>query len=146
MSHVPYKPNLNTTTARSPVYFPMKDACLHTKYLIDTRKACQHILFAERPSNFVRVKKLHSFTWKSCTWLCLIRVCCCRLMDPQQCLQLAQRFQEDHGQLPGQPPDPSSMLYFLHIPRTAGRTYHSCFLKLVGANISEIWRRSLNVK
>jgi hypothetical protein len=21
------------------------------------------------------------------------------------------------------------MLYFLHIPRTAGRTYHSCFLK-----------------
>lgn len=27
-------------------------------------------------------------------------------------------------------PDPSKMLFFLHIPRTAGRTFHSCFLKL----------------
>ena len=26
--------------------------------------------------------------------------------------------------------DPQKMLFFLHIPRTAGRTYHSCFLKL----------------
>lgn len=26
-------------------------------------------------------------------------------------------------------PNSSHMLFFLHIPRTAGRTYHSCFLK-----------------
>lgn len=26
-------------------------------------------------------------------------------------------------------PDPTAMLYFLHIPRTAGRTYGACFLK-----------------
>lgn len=25
--------------------------------------------------------------------------------------------------------DKHDMLYFLHIPRTAGRTFHSCFLK-----------------
>ena len=27
------------------------------------------------------------------------------------------------------PPKPTQMLYFLHIPRTAGRTYGACFLK-----------------
>ena len=27
------------------------------------------------------------------------------------------------------PPKASKMLFFLHMPRTAGRTYHSCFLK-----------------
>ncbi len=26
--------------------------------------------------------------------------------------------------------DPTQMVYFLHVPRTAGRTFHTCFLKL----------------
>ena len=48
-----------------------------------------------------------------------------------RCLSLARKFKAEHGQHPSEQPDPSTMLYFLHIPRTAGRTYHSCFLKLV---------------
>lgn len=27
--------------------------------------------------------------------------------------------------------DSAAMLFFLHIPRTAGRTYHACFLKVI---------------
>ena len=27
--------------------------------------------------------------------------------------------------------DSAAMLFFLHIPRTAGRTYHACFLKVL---------------
>ena len=47
------------------------------------------------------------------------------------CLDLAQHFIAQHGQHPSASPDPDGMLYFLHIPRTAGRTYHACFLKQV---------------
>lgn len=45
------------------------------------------------------------------------------------CESLVDTFQlRDHGG--DAQPDPSKMLFFLHIPRTAGRTFHSCFLKL----------------
>ena len=47
------------------------------------------------------------------------------------CLDLAQHFIAQHGQHPSASPDADEMLYFLHIPRTAGRTYHACFLKQV---------------
>jgi protein-tyrosine sulfotransferase len=45
------------------------------------------------------------------------------------CTQLMERFQlRDRKNKIHQ--DPSKMLWFLHIPRSAGRTFHSCFLKL----------------
>ena len=55
--------------------------------------------------------------------------------EPQKrtlsCAHLAQNFLRAHGDHPSPESDPKLMLYFLHIPRTAGRTYHSCYLKLV---------------
>ena len=45
------------------------------------------------------------------------------------CSILAQEYLEDHGRHQAEEADPDHMLFFLHIPRTAGRTYHSCFLK-----------------
>lgn len=45
------------------------------------------------------------------------------------CTKLMERFQlRDSRNRTNQ--DPSKMLWFLHIPRSAGRTFHSCFLKL----------------
>eukprot|EP00884_Botryococcus_braunii_P009434 jgi/Botrbrau1/18492/Bobra.0072s0071.1 len=45
------------------------------------------------------------------------------------CSSAVEQFIRDHSlKLTGKP-NASHMIYFLHIPRTAGRTYHSCFLK-----------------
>lgn len=38
-------------------------------------------------------------------------------------------FVQQHAAAVTGPPNSSHMLFFLHLPRTAGRTYHSCFLK-----------------
>ena len=46
------------------------------------------------------------------------------------CAKSLQSFSRRHEDAVSALPDPQHMLYFLHIPRTAGRTYHSCFLKL----------------
>ena len=46
------------------------------------------------------------------------------------CAQSVQQFSTVHGNAVSPHPDAQLMLYSLHIPRTAGRTYHSCFLKL----------------
>jgi protein-tyrosine sulfotransferase len=49
--------------------------------------------------------------------------------DMETCEHLIEGFQlRNRGS--GTQPDPSKMLWFLHIPRSAGRTFHSCFLKL----------------
>ena len=40
-------------------------------------------------------------------------------------------FERQHGNVTTSPHvDAAAMLFFLHIPRTAGRTYHTCFLKV----------------
>lgn len=50
-------------------------------------------------------------------------------LDLLTCQSLMEDFQL-RGRFNAAEPDPSKMLFFLHIPRTAGRTFHSCFLKL----------------
>lgn len=56
-------------------------------------------------------------------------VCSEANLSLHDCTQLMERFQlRDRGNMIHQ--DPSKMLWFLHIPRSAGRTFHSCFLKL----------------
>ena len=44
------------------------------------------------------------------------------------CRNILRGFGARHQATTSQP-DPGQMLYFLHIPRTAGRTYGACFLK-----------------
>ena len=49
---------------------------------------------------------------------------------PSSCVQRMQTWvDEQYAMFPDdRPVDPQKMLYFLHIPRTAGRTTHNCFL------------------
>lgn len=52
------------------------------------------------------------------------------LKSAAECDVLTDDFIREHSSMPK--PTANSlqeMLYFLHIPRTAGRTYHACFLK-----------------
>lgn len=52
-------------------------------------------------------------------------------MSGTQCEVLADRFIEEHSFMPQPRADrlQDMLVYFLHVPRTAGRTYHACFLK-----------------
>ena len=48
----------------------------------------------------------------------------------KECRQALFAFGKQHKAAAGQAdPEPKLMLYFLHIPRTAGRTFGACFLK-----------------
>lgn len=46
------------------------------------------------------------------------------------CSATVEQFINNHTAVLSANPNASHMLYFLHIPRTAGRTFHSCFLKV----------------
>ncbi len=46
------------------------------------------------------------------------------------CQKLLDRYLFEHQRDPRPYNDDSTMVYFLHVPRTAGRTFHSCMLKL----------------
>lgn len=46
-----------------------------------------------------------------------------------QCLALVERYLEKHGNVLSPEQDPNKFLFFLHVPRTAGKTYYTCFLK-----------------
>ncbi len=49
----------------------------------------------------------------------------------QFCSALVEDYARQHGRDPRPYTDPAKqMVFFLHVPRTAGRTFHSCFLKL----------------
>ncbi len=50
-------------------------------------------------------------------------------IDQDECEVLVRDI-EGRGAGRAAKPDANKMLFFLHIPRTAGRTFHSCFLKL----------------
>lgn len=52
-------------------------------------------------------------------------------MLPAGCSALVDTFLEMHGNVATNPDvSAAAMLFFLHVPRTAGRTYHACFLKV----------------
>ncbi len=55
-------------------------------------------------------------------------ICCCVAAVEVQCQTLADTYLTKHHREPV-PYTGSNMVYFLHVPRTAGRTFHSCFLK-----------------
>lgn len=46
-----------------------------------------------------------------------------------ECQSIADTYFDHHHREP-KPYDGANMAYFLHVPRTAGRTFHTCFLKL----------------
>jgi hypothetical protein len=46
-----------------------------------------------------------------------------------ECQALVDHYLEKHHK-EAVPFHPDNLLYFLHVPRTAGRTFHSCFLKM----------------
>lgn len=51
---------------------------------------------------------------------------------PQRCSALVEGYLAAHSgdlDLPPSAQDPSKMLFFLHVPRTAGKCYFTCFLK-----------------
>ena len=51
------------------------------------------------------------------------------LWGAPSCTNLVDRFQRDHGQHATFKNASSAFIFFLHVPRTAGKTYASCFLK-----------------
>ena len=61
------------------------------------------------------------------TFLLLLQIVCCLADSTCSSKVSAYLFQQEAAI--SDPPNSSHMLFFLHIPRTAGRTYHSCFLK-----------------
>ena len=60
-------------------------------------------------------------------WLALLVAAGCSAED---CLPRMKKWITEQKKLypKDRPSDPEKMLYFLHIPRTAGRTTHNCFL------------------
>ena len=51
-------------------------------------------------------------------------------VTPVDCDAVVDTFLTRRSKMPKLTPESHNhMLYFLHIPRTAGRTYHACFLK-----------------
>lgn len=58
---------------------------------------------------------------------CLFVICIC-LSAAQQCSTLLSEFHK-YNTKEAKPFTGENMVYFLHIPRTAGRTFHACFLK-----------------
>jgi hypothetical protein len=48
---------------------------------------------------------------------------------PPTCDRLVERFISDQGVEITHPQLPSDLLFFIHVPRTAGKTYASCFMK-----------------
>lgn len=46
-----------------------------------------------------------------------------------QCNNFVRQYLEERRNVLSAEQDASKMLFFLHVPRTAGRTYHQCFLK-----------------
>lgn len=51
------------------------------------------------------------------------------LLAGAECQALLSQFKEDYERLDYAKGDPSKFLYFLHVPRTAGRTYFSCLVR-----------------
>ena len=54
---------------------------------------------------------------------------CYRVTSERSCDSDIEHFVQQQALTLRDPPNSSHMLFFLHVPRTAGRTYHSCFLK-----------------
>ena len=59
--------------------------------------------------------------------LILSRVAACS--PSRTCEITLDTYVQQQGSTIAGPPNSSHMLFFLHVPRTAGRTFHSCFLK-----------------
>ena len=71
-----------------------------------------------------------ALAWTALALLTLSHASTAASQAASSCAASVQSFSADHGSAVSPQPDAQHMLYFLHIPRTAGRTYHSCFLKL----------------
>ena len=65
-------------------------------------------------------------------WLTAALAAACAAMvrgATDECQALTDHYLEKHHK-EAEPYTGSNMLYFLHVPRTAGRTFHSCLLKI----------------
>lgn len=68
--------------------------------------------------------------WLALSAACFAAVACEQQQEQSECVRLMDNWVTEQHRLhpPERHQDVQKMLYFLHIPRTAGRTTHNCFL------------------